>query len=58
MEKVKILKEVKKRESNIKGIADKISKNKTVNRVYFACNLILGIIIGIGCSLIAFTYFN
>lgn len=57
MEKVKILKEEKKRESNIKGIADKISKNKTVNRVYFACNLILGIIIGIGCSLIAYTYF-
>jgi hypothetical protein len=57
MEKVKILEEEKKRESNIKGIADKISKNKTVNRVYFACNLILGIIIGIGCSLIAYTYF-
>lgn len=57
MEKVKILKEEKKRESNIKGIADKISKNKTVNRVYFACNLILGIIIGIGCSLIAYIYF-
>lgn len=57
MEKVKILEEEKKRESNIKGIADKISKNKTVSRVYFACNLILGIIIGIGCSLIAYTYF-
>lgn len=57
MEKVKILEEEKKRESNIKGIADKISKNKTVNRVYFACNLILGIIIGIGCSLIAYIYF-
>lgn len=57
MEKVKILEEEKKRESNIKEVADKISKNKTVNRVYFACNLILGIIIGIGCSLIAYTYF-
>lgn len=57
MEKVKILEEEKKRESNIKGIADKISKNKTVNRIYFACNLILGIIIGIGCSLIAYIYF-
>ena len=57
MEKVNILKEEKKRESNIKEVADKISKNKTVNRVYFACNLILGIIIGIGCSLIAYTYF-
>lgn len=57
MEKVKILKEEKKRESNIKEVADKISKNKTVNRVYFACNLILGIIIGIGCSLIAYIYF-
>lgn len=56
MEKVKILKEEKKRESNIKEVADKISKNKTVNRVYFACNLILGIIIGIGCSLIAYIY--
>lgn len=54
MEKVKILKEEKKRESNIKEVADKISKNKTVNRVYFACNLILGIIIGIGCTLVAF----
>ena len=58
MEKVKILEEEKKRESNIKEVADKISKNKTVKRVYFACNLILGIIIGVGCSLIAFTYFN
>lgn len=57
MKKVKILKEEKKRESNIKEVADKISKNKTVNRVYFACNLILGIIIGIGCSLIAYIYF-
>lgn len=57
MEKVKILKEVKKREGNIKEIADKLSKNKTINRVYFACNLILGIIIGIGCSLIAYIYF-
>jgi hypothetical protein len=57
MEKVKVLKEEKKRESNIKEVADKISKNKTVNRVYFACNLILGIIIGIGCSLIAYIYF-
>lgn len=57
MEKVKILKEDKKREGNIKEIADKLSKNKTINRVYFACNLILGIIIGIGCSLIAYTYF-
>lgn len=57
MEKVKILEEEKKRESNIKEVADKISKNKTVNRVYFACNLILGIIIGIGCSLIAYIYF-
>lgn len=57
MEKVKIFKEEKKRESNIKEVADKISKNKTVNRVYFACNLILGIIIGIGCSLIAYIYF-
>lgn len=57
MEKVKILKEEKKREGNIKEIADKLSKNKTINRVYFACNLILGIIIGIGCSLIAYTYF-
>ena len=58
MEKVKILKEEKKRESNIKEVADKISINKTVNRVYFACNLILGIIIGVGCTLVAFTYFN
>lgn len=58
MEKVKILEEEKKRESNIKEVADKISKNKTVNRVYFACNLILGIIIGVGCTLVAFTYFN
>ena len=57
MEKVKILEEEKKRESNIKEVADKISKNKTVNRVYFACNLILGIIICIGCSLIAYIYF-
>lgn len=57
MEKVKILKEVKKREGSIKEIADKLSKNKTINRVYFACNLILGIIIGIGCSLIAYIYF-
>lgn len=57
MEKVKILEEEKKRESNIKEVADKISKNKTVNRVYFACNLILGIIIGVGCSLIAYIYF-
>lgn len=57
MEKVKVLKEEKKRESNIKEVADKISKNKTVNRIYFACNLILGIIIGIGCSLIAYIYF-
>ena len=57
MEKVKILKEEKKRESNIKEVADKISKNKTVNRVYFACNLILGIIMGVGCSLIAYIYF-
>lgn len=57
MEKVKILEEEKKRESNIKEVADKISKNKTVNRVYFACNLILGIIIGIGCSFIAYIYF-
>lgn len=57
MEKVKILKEEKKRESNIKEVADKISKNKTVNRVYFACNLILGIIIGVGCSFIAYIYF-
>lgn len=58
MEKVKILKEEKKRESNIKEVADKISKNKTVNRIYFACNLILGIIIGVGCTLVAFTYLN
>jgi hypothetical protein len=58
MEKVNILKEEKKRESNIKEVADKISKNKTVNRVYFVCNLILGIIIGVGCTLVAFTYFN
>lgn len=58
MEKVNILKEEKKRVSNIKEVADKISKNKTVNRVYFACNLILGIIIGVGCTLVAFTYFN
>lgn len=57
MEKVKILEEEKKRESNIKEVADKLSKNKTINRVYFACNLILGIIIGIGCSLIAYIYF-
>lgn len=57
MEKVKILKEEKKREGNIKEIADKLSKNKTINRVYFACNLILGIIIGVGCSLIAYIYF-
>lgn len=57
MEKVKILKEVKKREGNIKEIADKLSKNKTVNRVYFACNLILGIIIGVGCSFITYIYF-
>ena len=57
MEKVKVLKEEKKRESNIKEVADKISKNKTVNRIYFACNLILGIIIGIGYSLIAYIYF-
>lgn len=57
MEKIKILKEEKKRESNIKKVADKISKNKTVNRVYFACNFILGIIIGVGCSFIAYIYF-
>ena len=42
----------------IKEFSKKVDKNKIVNRVYYFCNLILGIIIGVGFSVIAYSYWG
>jgi hypothetical protein len=42
----------------VKEFAKKVDKNKNVNRIYYFCNLILGIIIGLGFSVIAYSYWG
>ena len=59
MEKVSekiISKEKNENLEKVKEFSKKVDKNKIVNRVYYFCNLILGIIIGVGFSVIAYSY--
>ncbi len=61
MEKVSekiVLKEKTENLEKIKEFFKKVDKNKIVNRVYYLCNLILGIIIGVGFSIIAYSYWG
>lgn len=61
MEKVSekiISKEKNENLEKIKEFSKKVDKNKIVNRVYYFCNLILGIIIGVGFSVIAYSYWG
>lgn len=61
MEKVSekiISKEKNENLEKVKEFSKKVDKNKIVNRVYYFCNLILGIIIGVGFSVIAYSYWG
>lgn len=61
MEKVSEKLNLKEKNENlekIKEFSKKVDKNKIVNRVYYFCNLILGIIIGVGFSVIAYSYWG
>lgn len=61
MEKVSekiISKEKNENLEKVKEFSKKVDKNKIVNRVYYFCNLILGIIIGVGFSVIAYSYWR
>lgn len=61
MEKVSEKMISKKKNENlekVKEFSKKVDKNKIVNRVYYFCNLILGIIIGVGFSVIAYSYWG
>lgn len=61
MEKVSekiISKEKNENLEKVKEFSKKVDKNKIVNRVYYFCNLILGIIIGLGFSVIAYSYWG
>ena len=52
------LKEKTENLEKVKEFSKKVDKNKNVNRVYYFCNLILGIIIGVGFSVIAYSYWE
>lgn len=52
------LKEKNENLEKVKEFSKKVDKNKIVNRVYYFCNLILGIIIGVGFSVIAYSYWG
>ncbi len=52
------LKEKNENLEKVKEFAKKVDKNKNVNRIYYFCNLILGIIIGLGFSVIAYSYWG
>ena len=52
------LKEKNQNLEKVKEFSKKVDKNKIVNRVYYFCNLILGIIIGVGFSVIAYSYWG
>jgi hypothetical protein len=52
------LKEKTENLEKVKEFSKKVDKNKNVNRVYYFCNLILGIIIGVGFSVIAYSYWG
>lgn len=52
------LKEKNENLEKVKEFAKKVDKNKSVNRIYYFCNLILGIIIGLGFSVIAYSYWG
>ena len=52
------LKEKTENLEKVKEFSKKVDKNKIVNRVYYFCNLILGIIIGVGFSVIAYSYWG
>ena len=61
MEKVSEKMISKKKNENlekVKEFSKIVDKNKIVNRVYYFCNLILGIIIGVGFSVIAYSYWG
>lgn len=61
MEKVSEKLNLKEKNENlekVKEFAKKVDKNKSVNRIYYFCNLILGIIIGVGFSVIAYSYWG
>lgn len=61
MEKVSEKLNLKEKNENlekVKEFAEKVDKNKSVNRIYYSCNLILGIIIGVGFSVIAYSYWG
>ena len=61
MEKVSkkiISKEKNENLEKVKEFSKKVDKNKNVNRIYYFCNLILGIIIGVGFSVIAYSYWG
>lgn len=61
MEKVSEKLNFKKENENLEKViefAKKVDKNKSVNRIYYFCNLILGIIIGVGFSVIAYSYWG
>lgn len=52
------LKEKNENLEKVKEFSKKVDKNKFVNSVYYFCNLILGIIIGVGFSVIAYSYWG
>lgn len=52
------LKEKNENLEKVKEFSKKVDKNKIVNRIYYFCNLILGIIIGVGFSVIAYSYWG
>ena len=61
MEKVSEKLNLKEKNENLEKViefAKKADKNKSVNRIYYFCNLILGIIIGVGFSVIAYSYWG
>lgn len=61
MEKVNEKLNLKEENKNLEKViefAKKVDKNKSVNRIYYFCNLILGIIIGVGFSVIAYSYWG
>lgn len=61
MEKVSEKLNLKEKNENLEKViefAKKVDKNKSVNRIYYFCNLILGIIIGVGFSVIAYSYWG
>ena len=61
MEKVSEKLNLKEKNENlekVKEFAKKFDKNKSVNRIYYFSNLILGIIIGVGFSVIAYSYWG